>query len=208
MLNQLINFLLPSICSICNSNTAYICNQCLKKLHLNLQQSTLNSVDHYYLSSYCKNLRKLFSNSKFEGQSKSLNYLSKHISQQELLRTLADQYDFWVPVPYHKRKAYKRGFNVIELLFNTAFNTLKIKKHNCLERIKYTQPLFDLNDNQRKAELRDAIKLQKKKRIILENSRVLLIDDIVTTGATMKACISELKKIPLKKLSCLSLIKA
>ncbi|XZO02346.1 MAG: ComF family protein [Microcoleus sp.] len=100
-----------------------------------------------------------------------------------------------VPIPLHKEKLKQRGFNQAELLAESfcELTGLPLQRHG-LERIKYTEALFQLSIAQRQAEMKDALILGKDFRRRLPGDRVLLVDDIYTSGTTVRSAIQVLKQ--------------
>lgn len=100
-----------------------------------------------------------------------------------------------VPIPLHKEKLKQRGFNQAELLAESfcELTGLPLQRHG-LERIKYTEALFQLTIAQRQAQMKDALILGKDFRRRLPGDRVLLVDDIYTSGTTVRSAIQVLKE--------------
>jgi len=100
-----------------------------------------------------------------------------------------------VPIPLHPEKLKQRGFNQAELLAASfcELTGLPLQRHG-LERVKNTQALFALTPQQRKAEMKDALSLGKDFRRRLPRDRVLLVDDIYTSGTTVKSAIKILRE--------------
>ncbi|MGL5061015.1 MAG: ComF family protein [Microcoleus sp.] len=100
-----------------------------------------------------------------------------------------------VPIPMNREKLKKRGFNQAELLAESfcELTGLPLRRQG-LERVKDTKPLFELSLQQRQAEMKDALILGKDFRHRLPRDRVLLIDDIYTSGTTVREAIKVLKQ--------------
>ncbi|MEK0180113.1 MAG: ComF family protein [Oscillatoriales cyanobacterium] len=100
-----------------------------------------------------------------------------------------------VPIPLHKEKLKQRGFNQAELLAESfcELTGLPLQRHG-LERIKYTEALFQLSIAQRQAQMKDALILGKDFRRRLPGDRVLLVDDIYTSGTTVRSATQVLKQ--------------
>lgn len=95
--------------------------------------------------------------------------------------------DFIVPVPLHRRKLIKRGFNQAELLGKYISDSLNISlSANNLIRTKRTPVLNKLHRLERLVNLQEAFAVSSKE--VFKNSRILLVDDIFTTGATANHC--------------------
>lgn len=100
-----------------------------------------------------------------------------------------------VPIPMNREKQKQRGFNQAELLAASFCDLtgLPLQRHG-LERIKDTKPLFELSLRERQAEMKDALILGKDFRRRLPRDRVLLVDDIYTSGTTVRSAIQVLKQ--------------
>lgn len=111
--------------------------------------------------------------------------------------------DLIVPVPLHSRRLRWRGFNQAELLAEHVAANLAPGfpipvLHDLLVRQKYTPPQMKIGKYaDRRKNVRDAFQI--KTGASLKNKRVLLIDDICTTGATLFACAQVLKQNGAKK---------
>jgi ComF family protein len=97
--------------------------------------------------------------------------------------------DLIVPIPLHKKREQKRGYNQSALIAQ-AFGQLCNVPHaaEALYRVRFTTPQVGLNAHERKHNVDDAFWATK----IAQNKTVLLIDDVYTTGATMAAAASAL----------------
>lgn len=99
---------------------------------------------------------------------------------------------FVAPVPLHRAKRIARGFNQAELLAGAMAKALGIAMENgVLLRRRNTPPQMNLNFAQRLENLDDAMQVRHPERVC--GRRILLIDDIFTSGATMNECAKVLK---------------
>ncbi len=127
------------------------------------------------------------------------------------------QIDRIVPVPLHPRRLRRRGFNQAELLVRRwpayAAADLAITPPpdwiaaDVLIRRHYTQPQTGLKKEQRARNMRDAFDLTRKKDL-LRGMRVLLVDDVLTTGATADACAEILQRAGAAEVRLLTLARA
>ncbi len=91
-----------------------------------------------------------------------------------------------IPIPIHKKRKKIRGYNQAELLAKQLGNRLHIPVYpNAVIRVIHTNPQKELGDKARVKNLKNAFKLGSN---TIKLNKVLLVDDIYTTGATIDAC--------------------
>jgi len=101
--------------------------------------------------------------------------------------------DIIVPIPIHPKKQRRRGYNQAELLSGKLSELTGIREiHGILIRKKYTQEQKQLDDKGRRKNLKDAFRIKNPEMFV--NKRVLLTDDIYTTGSTLDAAAECLKE--------------
>ncbi len=94
-----------------------------------------------------------------------------------------------VPVPLFATKEKTRGGNQTELIFREWMTNQDWKWRRALVRIRHTEPQFGLSASQRAENIRKAFSLSEKMDLDeIRGSHVLLVDDIMTTGATLAEC--------------------
>ena len=105
---------------------------------------------------------------------------------------LPDEVDLLVPVPLHRRRLGARGFNQAALLARAAGRRLGVPVAvAALARARNTRTLAGLHPDERAAELGGAFVVRRPGRVA--GLRVLLVDDVLTTGATAEGCCRALK---------------
>jgi ComF family protein len=113
--------------------------------------------------------------------------------------------DFIVAVPLHKNKLRKRKFNQ-SLLLARAISKTKLQP-DFLLRIKDTSAQVSLQKKQRENNLKNAFVLNSKYLAMIKNKNILLIDDVITTGTTVKNCAEVLTKSGAKNVTILTIAK-
>lgn len=127
-----------------------------------------------------------------------------HILVQALQDEPFDYVDIIVPVPLHKKKMQKRGFNQSELLAQYISKSLNIPLNKKdLVRVRNTDTQNKLGKSERYKNVKGAFKVQNNQAF--NGLTVLLIDDILTTGATADECSKVLIKSGAKKVYVLAL---
>lgn len=128
-------------------------------------------------------------------------------------RTLGKSKELWkgtevvVPVPLHPKKKRKRGFNQAEII---ARELAKIKGvalvKDALAKVRVTPAQTSLLAEERRQNVKGAFGLKRREKI--EGKSVLLVDDVYTTGSTIRECSTVLKAGGAKEVRALTLAQA
>jgi len=116
------------------------------------------------------------------------------------------QFDAVVPVPLHWRKQWDRGFNQADLLARHVAKRRNIPILHALRRKRATATQAGLARAGRRRNVAGAFAARRTSS--LKDARILLIDDVMTTGATASACASVLKRAGAKSVTILTLARA
>ncbi|MDW3228262.1 MAG: ComF family protein [Acidobacteriota bacterium] len=226
----------PSYCQLCGQLLKHeaervICSDCLKKLEIKQSPSCpvcgrfyFNNLPGDYLCGECLGNPPPFdwhrSLGLYDGRLKEIILIFKYQGYEVLSRPLgrlayeklsADQglsgVDFIVPVPLHKEREKKRGFNQSELLSReiSKLSSIPVMKSNLI-KTKPTPAQVSLEAAERKSNLRGVFKVKRPEKIA--GRTLLLIDDVFTTGSTIKECTKELKKAGAREVRVITLARA
>jgi ComF family protein len=125
----------------------------------------------------------------------------------KLQNTRFDNFDILTWVPVSRLRRMKRGFDQVELLAKETARQLGIEAVPCLKKIRHTPPQSGLKTAaQRRANVLGAYVVTDPE--ILRNKRVLLLDDIITTGATVSECARMLLLAGVKDVRCAAMAVA
>jgi ComF family protein len=134
---------------------------------------------------------------KYGGKRGYADFLASLIVKRQGQEILAAAPDVLIPVPIHKARLKKRGYNQAELLAKSLSSYLGIPcDSDLLIRQKNTRALKTVEGNAREQNLKNAFNSVSKS---VEYSRVLLVDDIYTTGATIEGCTQVLNRLGLQE---------
>jgi len=213
----MLNLLFPKVCGGCRSpllkTETIICTQCRHSLPIACHHRTSNNAmkNVFYgrfpleqataLLQFQKRgiTQQLLHNLKYRGQYKISNFFGKwlgtELSENENYRSI----DMVIPVPLHKQKMKKRGYNQVSGFGQEIAMALKVPfREDVLIKVSKTHSqVFKKRLTRFAAE--EIFTITKPE--VISNKHILLVDDIVTTGATLENCAQQLLKSPGVKLS-------
>ena len=220
--NFLLDFFFPKFCFSCGKEGSYLCPDCQSILEISQYQYCLCQKPNrlqkggkcpkchskkldglYFAIDYQKILiKKLIQKFKYhpfiKELAKTLSFLI--ITHFQLLDNKPDfSNSILVPIPLNEKRLKWRGFNQSEEIARELSKFLKIPLvKNCLARIKNAQPQVELSEKERKENVKDIFICQNQKEIL--GKKILLVDDVYTTGATMEEATRILKEAGTKEI--------
>ena len=117
----------------------------------------------------------------------------------------AERFDVVVPMPLHWMRQWKRGFNQSELLAREIARRGGTPMRNLVRRSKSTSPQAGLTNAKRRANVSGAFHVRRPEQV--RGLRILLVDDVMTTGATASACARELKRAGAARVALLTVAR-
>lgn len=161
----------------------------------------LNGFDNVYsFGAYDGVLRKLIHLFKFGGVRPLRRTFGGFLAQ---VLPREPRFDAIVPMPLHWRRRWQRGFNQSELLAREISRKWGIPVRKLARRTRATPPQAGLTSAQRTANVQGAFEATTQ----LKGMRLLLVDDVLTTGATAGACARALKRAGAVHVSLLALAR-
>lgn len=112
--------------------------------------------------------------------------------------------DLIIPVPLHNKRLLERGFNQADAIATHVSKTLEIPTSSAIRRIRATNAQAKCDGEERRTNLQDAFLADRE---AVQCKRVLLIDDVVTTGSTLQACVQALKQAGATEIACICLAR-
>lgn len=118
-------------------------------------------------------------------------------------------YDALVPLPQHWTRTWGRGFNPAEVIAWELSQRVGLAvKPNWLRKVRRTKPQVGLKLEDRLRNVRGSFGHHSKRKIIPQDAQLLLIDDVLTTGATVNECAKVLTGAGAKRVDVLTLARA
>ena len=206
----IIYIIYPPLCPVCREivdERNQICDNCAKKIYVlgKIENFPENLSGVFCITKYSKGTRNLLTKLKFNNDLDVLPTLEdvlKKISGNAELNKFLSQADVATCVPLHQKRFKERGFNQVELIFKNFLAEKNLPLKNFLVRKKSTPKLFSYNSAERKEILSNAFVAVEG--INLRGKKILIVDDIYTTGATTSECAKVLKNCGAEKIFVLA----
>ncbi|MBR2743764.1 MAG: ComF family protein [Clostridia bacterium] len=216
LLGSTLNFIFPPVCGYCKKiSNSYLCESCLEivnKLRVdgNLFFDNKNFGSHFWIFEYKDEIRDRVIEYKFQDQSYLYRFFVEIIKNDEVVTQYINKFDFIVPVPLHKKRLRKRGYNQTALIAK-AIGKSNINVEFCdklLIKNKYTEPQSLLDKEQREKNVIETFIVNNK----LDTKRfagksILIFDDVYTTGSTANECARVLKQTGCSNIGVLTIAK-
>jgi ComF family protein len=221
--NKIKDILWPKECLLCYKKdiNSYLCPQCLSEIKINTYQECPKCKRPTALGKYCRDCRESklmgiisateYGHSEIKELIKAFKYTGASEVGQELGKImikfltifLEDAQVFYpqglfpsgqtiiIPVPLSKKRFRSRGFNQSEVLAKILGEYFGWQISTDLIRIKHREPQADLTEEERRQNLHGVYKWTGQN---LKNKKIIIIDDVTTTGTTFNEVAREIKK--------------
>jgi ComF family protein len=213
-LEGLLALIYPETCMSCqialNQNESYLCRKCVSRLPLTgyekhgdnpvaqafwgrTQLHFAAAIYHYRKG---ETLQRLIGRLKYHGDSSSGEFLGRLAGRR--LKKAGEPYqpDYLIPVPLHPRKQRKRGYNQCEMIARGLSEVLDVPMETGLLRRTVFNPSQTKKGRYERWQNVEGIFETIQPSNHFHDKHLLLVDDIITTGATLEACCSALAQIP------------
>ena len=206
LFTNIFDFFLPRICPCCktklSSSEDCICSDCFR--NIKIAENELLKVEYErdfkskgFISDFTsafvfekdKELQTLVHELKYNKRFLNAVFLGKQIA--ELRKSIIAEWeiDLIIPIPLHRLKLAERGYNQAYYISKGLSESLNIPlKSKAIKRKKFTQSQTKLTRKEREDNLTGAFELLNRSRRIINKKNVLIIDDVITTGATTNEC--------------------
>lgn len=207
-----IDFVYPPVCSTCErvlkNGEAFVCARCWESFERVpptetviqlierkfLADEALNKIDAVFLFEQDTRVREAVHLLKYNGAEMIADRFGLFIAKKIVNDTKLSMCDTIAPVPLHPVRRRERGYNQSELIAASISRNLQIKHvPGLLVRIRQTQTQTYFDAEGRRINVRGAFRIGKIPASEVKGKKVLLVDDVITTGSTIRECASTLK---------------
>lgn len=207
IIGTILDIIYPQVCGICGKvSSKSICNKCRARLKSEFkfemddytEDVQKNFNEHYYFFKYENLIRQQILDLKFHEKTyvyKTIMYFFKENKKD--LKNL-EKYDIIIVVPVSISRKKERGYNQSTILAKEISRIIERPFiENVLSKIKNTVPQSTLNKGQREQNAKGVYKVNNIQKIY--NKKILIFDDIYTTGSTLNECAKVLIEQGIKK---------
>jgi len=203
-INGFFDFFIPRYCPSCKNKLKpeenCICDECLSSIkrvdssRLNIEYQRkfasteiISGFTSLFVFEKDKELQLLIHSIKYNKRFLNANYLGKLIGENLRQEIINWNINIIVPVPLHSLRKVDRGFNQSKYIAIGMGKELGINvKSKFLKRTRYTETQTNLTMKEREENISNAF--QAKQERLIEGKTFLLVDDVITTGATIREC--------------------
>lgn len=204
---MILDVIFPPVCSMCGKiNRKSLCNKCKIKLEesFNLQEDNYsthidkNFQKHYYFFKYKEPIRSQILSLKFREKPYICKTMETFLKNKQKSFEKMKKYDIILVVPVSKERKKERGYNQSYLMAKEISKIISTEiEKNIIYKVKNTVPQSTLNKEQRNQNVKDVYISKNVENI--RNKKILIFDDIYTTGNTANECARTLVQKGIKK---------
>ena len=211
---EILNLIYPPKCGICGKlSDEFLCKKCNIMLQNQAdftveknQDNDKNFSELLYIFKYEGIIRRIILKYKFQDKSYLYRTFVNFLLKDKNLFEILEKYDTIIPVPISKKRQKERGYNQSYLLAKEISKYTNLEcESRCLFKIKDIIEQSKLNKEERIRNIQGVYELKNGQR--LKNKKLLLLDDIYTTGSTANECCRILKEAEPKKIGVLTIAK-
>lgn len=211
-INSAINLIYPNVCGICGKLCKEdLCKKCAIELS-NIVQVKIDSYKnknfekHLYIFKYEGLIKEKLINFKFNEQAYIYKAFVNFLLKEEKVCRFIKRYDIIIPVPIHYKRKVTRGYNQSALIAKELAKSLNIEYYEkVLIKNKNNKPQSTKNKKERENNVIGAYYTKNQDKI--SEKRILLLDDIFTTGSTTNECCKMLKLAGAKNIDVMTIAK-
>lgn len=207
--DNFLNMIYKKKCLICGCSKTddLLCKTCLKDVQFlsYFAHKFYNRIPIYSAAIYDKNIKALIQMLKFKHKKSASKPLSDILFSYFKKLNLQDDFIIVYPPSYFIKSA-ERGYNHMFLIAKhfSKLTGFEINK-NLIKKIKPTKPQYKAKD--RRKNIKGSFRINQKELLKLKDKKLLLIDDITTSGATLEEIINCFLELNFNNITCLTISK-
>jgi predicted amidophosphoribosyltransferase len=194
-IERILSYIFPQTCKLCNSYADQLCIRCSRRLKRYEGRVEIENIDKcIVLYKYDENLQEIIHKAKYENEFYVMNRIL-HLRRRDIQRIKKElgRYVYSIQIPHHKSKKISGRVNLSEKITN-YLKDHKIYRLELLIKTRDTKEQKGLDRLGRESNLLYSFEIDKKKLNISKSNTFLLVDDILTTGSTLKECAKVIRK--------------
>ena len=193
-INNILQFFVPHKCVICKKEEAKICNSCFDLL-IPSTKTIIDEIEVFSCFEYNDEISKILIALKYQGKAEICSIISEFLIK--FYKAEIKEGDFLVPIPISFISQIKRKYNIPNLICLHLKSKLNLQILNILKK-KKAKSQVGLKKIERLQNAQNFFEVKKFNNNI-KGKTIILIDDVFTTGSTIKSAVLEIKKLnPLK----------
>lgn len=221
-LENTLHLFYPQLCTGCASDVIsrheMLCAQCLHQLpHTGFQHLPNNPIENIFIGrvplkaahsefyfSKGQLIQHLIHELKYKKNKEIGHYLGQIMGNQLLQSSRFAHLDYIIPLPLYPEKEFKRGYNQAEVICNGISESMQVAvMRNNIIRHRFTETQTKKHRAERWNNVSGSFAI--KDNNLLTGKKILLVDDVITTGATIEACCETILLIPAVEISVATL---
>lgn len=224
LLHSIKQLVMPQSCVVCHAlllpKMKHICLPCIELLPEIGKYFPNNEIENIIAGRFPINwayswlyfqdasiVQKMMQELKYRGNTAIGVYMGKQLAYKIQEESLSIRNSVLLPIPLNEKKLIKRGYNQAQVIADAMSEVLDIPVADSgVIRIVNTSSQTKKNREERQYNMQDAFELNNYGA--LENKQIILVDDVITTGATLDACAAVLQKVPGVSFAVATLAKA
>ena len=204
VITELFDLLIPTRCAVCDRSGSELCEECKAVLVGVGYSSRIDDLEIWFLSEYSEELSKLLAAFKEKGQASLAKAIANAMAKAQI-KPKFDGQTFLIPVPSSTQNYRKRGYQPALLIANhLAAKDRNLQVRNSLYFEKRVVDQASLDAKQRRINVQGAMRSER----IIEGVSCLIVDDVITTGATALEAARSLRDSGAKVLGVWALARA
>lgn len=203
-IKAIFDFFLPRFCTSCKTklsvNEEFICENCFSNIEITAaerieseykrkfeKEKLISDFHSAFIFHEGKEIQKLIHSLKYDKNYKAGYFLGKVTSELLVEKITSWECNIIIPIPLHSLRRADRGFNQAKEIAKGISKHLSIPlETNILKRIRFTKTQTKLNLKERKENIEGAFQFRKGRSV--KDKNIILVDDVITTGATISEC--------------------